>query len=204
LLIPSQQIRNILNGTVFREPIIIERIPKPIPGWVKPIVIGRHAFGDQYKSTDFISPGPGKLELIYTPKEGGDKVVMNVYDFKGPGVAMAMYNTDEVSVLNDETHTSDLRLLSTVYQRFRPLLVQNGYLQEDASCEYNPYKIHCSNSRADLVQPDLDSTCLPRSEFGRPALAVVSLLTLRIVHFSTILKKYDGRFKDIFEEVYQR
>jgi isocitrate dehydrogenase len=89
------QIRNILGGTVFREPIIIERIPKPIPGWVQPIIIGRHAFGDQYRSTDFVAPGPGKLQLVYTPTEG-EKTVMEVYDFKGKGVAMAMYNTDEV------------------------------------------------------------------------------------------------------------
>ncbi|KAG8893863.1 Isocitrate dehydrogenase [NADP], mitochondrial precursor (Oxalosuccinate decarboxylase), partial [Tulasnella sp. 403] len=67
---PNGTIRNILNGTVFREPILLEKIPKPIPGWVKPIVIGRHAFGDQYRSTDFVAPGPGKLQLVYTPKDG--------------------------------------------------------------------------------------------------------------------------------------
>jgi isocitrate dehydrogenase len=103
-----------LNGTVFREPIILERIPKPVPGWVKPIVIGRHAFGDQvritssaliqlliralqYRSTDFIAPGPGKLELTYTPSDGGKPTTLNVYDFESPGIALAMYNTDEVS-----------------------------------------------------------------------------------------------------------
>lgn len=95
---PNGTIRNILNGTVFREPIVLEKIPKPVPGWTKPIVIGRHAFGDQYRSTDFIAPGPGKLQLIYTPTEG-EKVVMDVYDFKGKGVAMSMYNTDEVRLL---------------------------------------------------------------------------------------------------------
>lgn len=95
---PNGTIRNILGGTVFREPIILERIPKPIPGWKKPIVIGRHAFGDQYRSTDFVAPGPGKLQLVYTPTEG-EKTVLDVYDFKGPGVAMSMYNTDEVSVV---------------------------------------------------------------------------------------------------------
>ncbi|KAG8742980.1 Isocitrate dehydrogenase [NADP], mitochondrial precursor (Oxalosuccinate decarboxylase) [Ceratobasidium sp. 414] len=92
---PNGTIRNLLNGTVFREPIILERIPKPVPGWVKPIVIGRHAFGDQYRSTDFVTPGPGKLELVFTPNDGGKPITMNVYDFEGPGIALAMYNTDE-------------------------------------------------------------------------------------------------------------
>jgi hypothetical protein len=93
------QIRNILGGTVFREPIILERIPRPVPGWVKPIVIGRHAFGDQYRATDFIAPGPGKLQLVYTPEGGGEPTTLNVYDFKGKGVALAMYNTDDVSLV---------------------------------------------------------------------------------------------------------
>lgn len=103
---PNGTIRNILNGTVFREPILLDNFPKPIPGWVKPIVIGRHAFGDQYKSTDFIAPGPGKLQLVYTPKDGGQPVTMEVYDFKGRGVAMAMYNTDDVSSDFDVFHGS--------------------------------------------------------------------------------------------------
>ena len=90
------QIRNILGGTVFREPIILERVPKPVPGWVKPITIGRHAFGDQYRSTDFVAPGPGKLQLVYTPEDGAEKTTLDVYDFKGQGVAMSMYNTDDV------------------------------------------------------------------------------------------------------------
>ncbi|KAJ7611802.1 hypothetical protein FB45DRAFT_1119265 [Roridomyces roridus] len=92
---PNGTIRNILGGTVFREPIILKRIPKPIPGWAKPIVIGRHAFGDQYRSTDFVAPGPGKLEMVYTPADGSPATTMNVYDFVGKGVAMSMYNTDE-------------------------------------------------------------------------------------------------------------
>jgi isocitrate dehydrogenase len=89
------QIRNILNGTVFREPILLKSVPKPIPGWVKPIVIGRHAFGDQYKSTDFIAPGPGRLQLVYTPTDGSEPTELNVFDFTSRGVALAMYNTDE-------------------------------------------------------------------------------------------------------------
>jgi isocitrate dehydrogenase len=91
------QIRNILGGTVFWEPIVLERIPRPVPGWVKPIVIGRHAFGDQYRATDFVAPGPGKLQLVYTPQDGGESTTLDVFDFKGKGVALAMYNTDDVS-----------------------------------------------------------------------------------------------------------
>jgi len=104
---PNGTIRNILNGTVFREPIILKKIPRPVPGWTKPITIGRHAFGDQYKSTDFVAPGPGKLQLVYTPADGGKQEVMNVYDFKGRGVAMSMYNTDEVWRLSPSSRPSD-------------------------------------------------------------------------------------------------
>ena len=93
---PNGTIRNILGGTVFREPIILKGIPKPIPGWKNPIVIGRHAFGDQYRSTDFVAPGPGKLQLVFTPTDGSKPTVLDVYDFKGKGVAMSMYNTDDV------------------------------------------------------------------------------------------------------------
>lgn len=82
---------------------MLERIPKPIPGWVKPIVIGRHAFGDQYRSTDFVAPGPGKLQLVYTPTDGSAPTALDVYDFKGKGVAMSMYNTDEVRALSWST-----------------------------------------------------------------------------------------------------
>lgn len=91
---PNGTIRNILDGTVFREPIICRNIPRYVPGWTQPIIIGRHAFGDQYKATDLKIPGPGKLTLTYTP-EGGEPQVNEVYDFKGPGVAMGMYNVDE-------------------------------------------------------------------------------------------------------------
>lgn len=91
---PNGTIRNILDGTVFREPIICKNIPRYVPGWTSPIIIGRHAFGDQYKATDFKVPGPGKLTMTYTP-EGGEPQTYEVYDFKGPGVAMGMYNVDE-------------------------------------------------------------------------------------------------------------
>ncbi|THH27099.1 hypothetical protein EUX98_g7087 [Antrodiella citrinella] len=137
---PNGTIRNILGGTVFREPIILKGIPKPIPGWVKPIVIGRHAFGDQYKSTDFIAPGPGKLQLVYTPQGGAKPTVLDVYDFKGKGVAMSMYNTDE------------------------------------------------------------SITGFAHSSFK---MALSKQLPLFMSTKNTILKKYDGRFKDIFQEVYE-
>ncbi|KAK7680338.1 hypothetical protein QCA50_016578 [Cerrena zonata] len=137
---PNGTIRNILGGTVFREPIILQGIPRPVPGWKKPIVIGRHAFGDQYRSTDFVAPGPGKLQLVYTPANGGEATVMNVYDFKGKGVAMSMYNTDE------------------------------------------------------------SITGFAHSSFK---MALSKKLPLFMSTKNTIMKKYDGRFKDIFQEVYE-
>ncbi|KII91645.1 hypothetical protein PLICRDRAFT_156911 [Plicaturopsis crispa FD-325 SS-3] len=137
---PNGTIRNILGGTVFREPIILSRVPKPIPGWVKPIVIGRHAFGDQYRSTDFIAPGPGKLQLVYTPTDGGVKTTLDVYTFKGKGVAMSMYNTDE------------------------------------------------------------SITGFAHSSFK---MALAKKMPLFLSTKNTILKKYDGRFKDIFQAIYE-
>lgn len=136
---PNGTIRNILGGTVFREPIILDRIPKPVPGWVKPIVIGRHAFGDQYRSTDFVAPGPGKLQLVFSPADGSAKTVMDVYDFKGSGVAMSMYNTDE------------------------------------------------------------SITGFAHSSFK---MALLKKMPLFMSTKNTIMKKYDGRFKDIFQEIY--
>ncbi|KAI0059936.1 isocitrate dehydrogenase [Artomyces pyxidatus] len=136
---PNGTIRNILGGTVFREPIILQRIPRPVPGWINPIVIGRHAFGDQYRSTDFIAPGPGKLQLVFTPP-GGAATTLDVYDFKGKGVALAMYNTDES--IKGFAHSSFKMALS----KKMPLFMSTK---------------------------------------------------------NTILKKYDGRFKDIFQEIYE-
>jgi len=92
---PNGTIRNILGGTVFREPIICQNVPRLVPGWTDPIVIGRHAFGDQYRATDFVVPGPGKLTMTYTPADGGDAVDYEVFDFPAGGVAMSMYNLDE-------------------------------------------------------------------------------------------------------------
>ncbi len=91
---PNGTIRNILGGTVFRQPIIIKNIPRYVPTWTKPIVIGRHAFGDQYRATDFVVPGPGKLKLVFEP-ENGKTITKNVFDFKDKGCALSMYNLEE-------------------------------------------------------------------------------------------------------------
>ena len=92
---PNGTIRNIIGGTVFREPIILKNVPRLVPGWTKPIIIGRHAFGDQYRATDFKVPGPGKLTLTWTPEDGGEPISREVFDFPGSGVALSMYNVDE-------------------------------------------------------------------------------------------------------------
>ncbi len=89
---PNGTIRNILDGTVFREPIICKNVPRLVPGWTQPIVIGRHAFGDQYRATDFKVPGPGKLTMKFTPKDGGAPMEFDVFDFPSAGCAMGMYN----------------------------------------------------------------------------------------------------------------
>src|SRR5919205_2582811 len=91
---PNGTIRNILGGVVFREPIVIRNVPRLIPGWTDPIVVGRHAFGDQYKATDFLVPGPGKLTIKWVG-EDGQEIEHEVFDFPGSGVAMGMYNLDQ-------------------------------------------------------------------------------------------------------------
>jgi isocitrate dehydrogenase len=96
---PNGTIRNILNGTVFREPIICRNIPRLVPGWTKPICIGRHAFGDQYRATDLIVNEPGKLKLVFEPSGSSQKTEFEVFNFTGGGVALAMYNTDEVDII---------------------------------------------------------------------------------------------------------
>lgn len=139
---PNGTIRNILGGTVFREPIICKNIPRLVPGWIKPIVVGRHAYGDQYKATDFVVPGPGKLTLSWTPDNGGQGQSYTVFDYKdGGGVALAMYNTD--ASIKDFAHSS----LQFSLARGYPLYLSTK---------------------------------------------------------NTILKKYDGRFKDIFQDIYDR
>jgi isocitrate dehydrogenase len=92
---PNGTIRNILGGVIFREPIVISNIPRLVPGWTKPIIIGRHAHGDQYKATDFVVPGPGKVTITYTPHDGSEAMEFDVADFSGGGVAVGMYNYDD-------------------------------------------------------------------------------------------------------------
>jgi isocitrate dehydrogenase len=136
---PNGTIRNILGGVIFREPIIISNVPRLVPHWTKPIVIGRHAFGDQYRATDFKVPGPGKLTVTFTPADGAKPMEFNVFDFPGGGVAMAMYNLDD--------SIRDFARASMNYGLARK------------------YPVYLSTK-------------------------------------NTILKAYDGRFKDIFAEIY--
>ena len=112
-LSPNGTIRNILGGTVFREPIIVEKIPRPLPAWTKPIIVGRHAFGDQYRATDMKIPAAGKVELVYTPADGSEAQRRTVYDFKEPGVVLGMYNLKQS--IQDFAHASfKLALLKKV------------------------------------------------------------------------------------------
>jgi isocitrate dehydrogenase len=137
---PNGTIRNILDGTVFREPIVMKNIPRLVPNWTSPICIGRHAFGDQYRATDLVTKGKGKLTLTFTPEDGSEPKSFEVYNFNGDGVALAMYNTDD-----------SIR----------------GFARS------------CFNQ------------------------AIMKKWPLYFSSKNTILKKYDGRFKDIFEEIYQ-
>jgi isocitrate dehydrogenase len=138
---PNGTIRNILGGTVFREPIICKNIPKLVPGWTDPIVIGRHAFGDQYRATDFKVPGKGKLSIKWTPEDSSmDSIEHDVFDFPSSGIAMAMYNLDD---------------------------------------SIRDFARACMNYALTRKWPVYLSTK------------------------NTILKAYDGRFKDLFQEIYQ-
>ena len=137
---PNGTIRNILGGTVFREPIICKNIPKLVPSWTNPIVIGRHAFGDQYRATDFKVPGKGKLEIKWTSEDGKEKKEFEVFNFSGPGVALSMYNLDR---------------------------------------SIEDFARACMNYGLNRKWPVYLSTK------------------------NTILKNYDGRFKDLFQEVYE-
>jgi len=138
---PNGTIRNILGGTVFREPIICKNIPKLVPSWTNPIVIGRHAFGDQYRATDFKVPGKGKLEIKWTSEDGKEKKEFEVFNFNGPGVALSMYNLDQ---------------------------------------SIRDFARACMNYGLNRKWPVYLSTK------------------------NTILKSYDGRFKDLFYEVYEK
>jgi len=137
---PNGTIRNIIGGTVFRQPILCNNVPRLVPGWTQPIVIGRHAFGDQYRATDFLVPGKGKLTMKFVPEDGGEVIEREVFDFPSSGVAMSMYNLDD-SI--------------------------KGFARS------------CMNYGLDLGWPVYLSTK------------------------NTIMKAYDGRFKDLFEDVYQ-
>jgi isocitrate dehydrogenase len=137
---PNGTIRNILGGVIFREPIVIANIPRLVPGWTKPIVIGRHAFADQYRATDLLVPGEGSLTLTFSPRDGGEPVELDVFDFPRAGVAMAMYNLD-----------ASIRDFARACMRYA---LERGY----------PVYLSTKN---------------------------------------TILKRYDGRFKDLFQEVYE-
>ncbi|MBT6326065.1 MAG: isocitrate dehydrogenase (NADP(+)), partial [Bdellovibrionales bacterium] len=136
---PNGTIRNIIGGTVFREPIICKNVPRLVPNWTRPICIGRHAFGDQYRATDFLTKGKGKLTITFQG-ESGETQMHEVYDFEGDGIAMAMYNTDE---------------------------------------SIRGFAHSCFNTALSKKWPLYLSTK------------------------NTILKKYDGRFKDIFQEIYE-
>jgi isocitrate dehydrogenase len=137
---PNGTIRNILGGVIFREPIVIANVPRLVPGWTKPIVIGRHAFGDQYRASDLRVPGAGRLTLSFAPEGGGEPVELEVYEFGSPGVALAMYNLDD-----------SIRDFARASMRYG---LERGY----------PVYLSTKN---------------------------------------TILKRYDGRFKDVFQEVYE-
>lgn len=93
---PNGTIRNMLGGTIFREPIMVQKVPKAVPGWVKPIIVGRHGHADQYRATDMIIPTAGTVEMVFTPADGSPVVKLEVFDFKEPGMALAMYNTKQV------------------------------------------------------------------------------------------------------------
>lgn len=138
---PNGTIRNELNGTVFREPIVIKNIPRLVPGWTQPIVIGRHAFGDQYRATDAVIDKPGKFQIVFTPTDGSEAKTFDVFNFKDGGVLMGMYNTDE-------------SIYAFARASFKYALDRN-------------YPLYLSTK-------------------------------------NTILKRYDGRFKDIFAEVYEK
>ncbi len=138
---PNGTIRNIIGGTIFREPIICKNIPKLVPSWLDPVIIGRHAFGDQYRATDFKVPGKGKMEIKWTSENGKDEIKYEVFNFTGPGVALSMYNLDKS------------------IKDFARSCFSYGLIKK--------WPVYLSTK-------------------------------------NTILKKYDGRFKDIFEEVFNK
>jgi isocitrate dehydrogenase len=137
---PNGTIRNIMGGTVFREPIVCKNIPKLVPSWTDPVIIGRHAFGDQYRATDFKVPGKGKMEIKWTAEDGSNEIKYEVFNFPGPGIALSMYNLDKS------------------IEDFARSCFGYGLIKE--------WPVYLSTK-------------------------------------NTILKKYDGRFKDIFQEIFE-
>src|SRR3546814_4902421 len=115
---PNGTIRNIVGGTIFHQPIIIQNVPRLVPSWTQPIVIGRHAYGDQYRATDFKVPGPGKLTMTFQPADGGKATTYDVFDFPEAGVAMGMYHLAEsirgFASARSEEHTSDLQSIMRI------------------------------------------------------------------------------------------
>jgi isocitrate dehydrogenase len=188
---PNGTIRNILGGTVFREPILIGAIPRLVPGWTRPIIIGRHAFGDQYRATDLVVPGPGTLELSFTPASGA-RVVHRVYDFAGAGIALAMYNTDEVR---------------TRHSPGRGLRVGCTRGHGGALCTGPAYGVCAGCVGACIWRVRTDPTalwCQSITGFAHSCfqMALAKRLPLYLSTKNTILKRYDGRFKDIFASIY--
>ena len=191
---PNGTIRNILGGTVFREPILISAIPRLVPGWAKPIIIGRHAHGDQYKATDFIVPGKGILELTFTPANGGEKLVRDVYHFEDAGVALAMYNTDEVRSAARDPGTAHVRHRACPQARARNLTC----ILARTCCLLLTVPLPLPHSLSFLFQ---SITGFAHSCFQ---MALAKGMPLYLSTKNTILKRYDGRFKDIFEDIYVR
>uniref|UniRef100_A0A1I8H4K5 Isocitrate dehydrogenase [NADP] n=1 Tax=Macrostomum lignano TaxID=282301 RepID=A0A1I8H4K5_9PLAT len=224
---PNGTIRNILGGTVFREAIICRNVPRLVPGWSKSIVIGRHAFGDQYKATDFVVPGPGKLEIKWTPDVPDQAPIQHqVFHFTNPGVALAMYNTD--ASIKDFAHSSFRLALDKkwpLYLRIFGLMSRDirahgqGYSgcirahEQGDSDSWQGYSGSWSRIFG-LMDKDIRVVFGLMSKDIRVHGKGYSGLWARILGLwhedigyfqarNTILKKYDGRFKDIFQEVYQ-
>ena len=133
---PNGTLRNILGGTIFREPIICNNVSRLVPNWTQPIVIGRHAYGDQYAATDFVVPGAGTLSMTFTPAGGGEPITRKVYEFPGGGVAMGMYNLDD-SIRGfarssfDNVESGDMtRDLAILIRADHPWLTTNQFLDK--------------------------------------------------------------------------
>ena len=188
---PNGTIRNILGGTVFREPIICKNIPKLVPSWTNPIVIGRHAFGDQYRATDFKVPGKGKLEMKWTSEDGKEKKEFEIFNFPGPGVALSMYNLDQsIKDFARSCMNYGLNRKWPVY-----LSTKNTILKKYEVFNFPGPGIALSMYNLDKSIEDFARSCF---NYGLIKKWPVYLSTK-----NTILKTYDGRFKDIFQKVFE-